>query len=88
MDAADWYESRCVGLGSDFGRYFLEFLEDLDDFPRINARIEEAPPDRELREGLMRKYPYRVAYEIIGDEIVVLSVTHTRRGHAGWEGRL
>lgn len=88
MDAADWFEGQRARQGSDFGRRFLEFLEALERFPRIYGRIEEAPPDRELREGMLRTYPYRVAYKIVGEEIVVLSVTHTRRGHAGWEDRL
>jgi plasmid stabilization system protein ParE len=77
-----WYEQRQTGLGGDF----------LDEVARVLAEIVANPArfgfaDRDIREGLLNRFPYAIYYRVLRDRIRVLAVYHTSRDPSGWQGR-
>ena len=59
----------------------MEFLEEMSELTAslaINARIYAEVFDG-VRRVIARRFPYAVAYQIVDDEVVVLSVLHLRR---------
>jgi len=80
--AADWYDEQRAGLGR-------EFIEEVD---RVLDNIRQSP-DRhavvyaEVREALVRRFPFAVYYRIEPDQVVVLAVIHTSRDPAIWQRR-
>lgn len=87
-EAAVWYEGRQEGLGHDF---FTE-LE------RAYAMILEAPGTWPLRPGLpeslgirrflLARFPYGIAYDHSGEDVIVYAVAHLSRRPGYWKGRL
>ena len=87
--AAAWYEEKRAGLGQEF----------MDELEAVYARIEEHPhrPLRihiqgydqfEFHQTNLRRFPYKVIYEVIGEDVVVLAVSHMRRKPNYWVDRV
>jgi toxin ParE1/3/4 len=74
--ARDWYEQKQTGLG-------VRFLEDLAGVMRGLERDPERPRlyYRSFRRVLLRRFPYRVFYQVIGERIVVFRVLHAKQAH-------
>ena len=77
-----WYELRQTGLGREF----------LDEVGRVLAEIMANPArygfaERDIREGLLNRFPYAVYYRVRPDGIRVLAVYHTSRDPSGWQSR-
>ena len=72
--AAGWYEAQRQGLGADF----IEELSEL-----IAALAENALLYAEIFEGVRRmfahRFPFVVTYQVMTDEVVVISILHMRR---------
>ena len=41
----------------------------------------------DIRRALTRRFPYAVYYRIVGNEVVVLGILHTRRDPCEWQSR-
>ena len=72
--ASGWYEAQRQGLGSDF----------LDDLSLVIASLaNNALLYAELSEGVRRvfahRFPYAVSYQVLGSEVIVISILHMRR---------
>ena len=82
LDAADWYEQRRAGRGSDFTaavrRVFAELAIQPDRYPEVYEDVREAP---------VSGYPYAVYYRVAPTQITVLAVFHTSRDPSVWQGR-
>lgn len=77
-----WYEARQTGLGRDF----------LDEVEAVLAKIVANPArfgfaERDIREGLLPRFPYAVYYRVLTDRIRVLSLFHTAQDPALWQSR-
>ena len=77
-----WYEQRQTGLGQEF----------LDEVGRVLAEIVANPArfgfaERDIREGLLNRFPYAIYYRVIRNRIRVLAIYHTSRDPLGWQGR-
>jgi toxin ParE2 len=82
-EAAEYYESQRIGLGS-------EFVEELD---QTVGRILEhpnawSPGSRETRSCQMKRFPYSIIYRIYGEEILVVALQHHSREPRKWEDRV
>lgn len=63
-------------------------LESIEAAPESFAREESFRSHRDLRQGLLRRFPYKVVFEIKStEEILVLVVAHTSRYPEFWAGR-
>ena len=76
--ARDWYEQRRPGLGFEF----------LDEVALAFRELEQAPEQprlyyRNFRRVLLRRFPYRVFYQVIGPRLVVFRVLHAKQDHQG-----
>ncbi len=81
-DAYAWYEAQKPGLGE-------EFLQAVDD---VIATVVESPMRYRVlvldtRQALVRRFPYRVLYRVLGDEVLVVACFHARRDPRRWDQR-
>jgi plasmid stabilization system protein ParE len=55
----------------------------------ILARPEVYPKHRKgTRRALLQRFPYGVIYRVVGDEIQILAIAHTRQRPGYWIERL
>jgi toxin ParE1/3/4 len=77
------YEAAQHGLG----RRFLSRVQDVVD--RIAASPEvHAVTYMNVRQTLVRKFPYIVCYTLEGQVVNVVAVFHTSRDPKGWQSRV
>ncbi len=81
-EAVGWYETRSLGLGTEFARVVRATF----------AVIERTPfqfPEAALgiRRAVMRRFPYAAYFAIEPNSIAVLAVFHHRRHPAHWRAR-
>jgi plasmid stabilization system protein ParE len=78
-----WYEERQAGLGE-------EFLTCVDACIQKIVRRPQAYPKAYLqyRRALVRRFPYLVFYEYVGDTVTVFGVFHASRHPGKWRQRL
>ena len=74
--ARDWYERRRAGLGAEF----------LDEVAGAMRGLELDPERQRLyyrnfRRVLLRRFPYKVFYQVIGPRVVVFRVLHAKQDH-------
>ena len=69
IEAYDWYEAQRESLG-------LEFLDELEKFYGTLLRNPSTYSyyERPVRQGVIKKFPYTVVYEIFDSTIVIYSV--------------
>lgn len=82
-----WYEQQRQGLGDEFLQSFARTLHVMREHP-LRFRLLGA----NLRHALTRRFPYRVVYrvvgdEVVGDEVVVLACFHAQRDPTVWTSR-
>jgi plasmid stabilization system protein ParE len=82
-DAYEWYERRRIGLGVDY----------LNEVERVLAEISSNPArygfvEADVREGMLKRFPYAIYYRVMTDRIRVLAVYHTSRAPSGWKRRV
>lgn len=80
--ACAWYEAQRPGLGD-------EFLDAVDD---VMSSIAESPLRHRVlsldtRQALVRRFPYRVLYRVVVDEVMVVACFHARRDPRRWDLR-
>jgi toxin ParE1/3/4 len=80
--AANWHEQRRRGLGKAFTRAVDAVFREIRKNP---ARFGRAFQD--IREAVVRGFPYCVYYREEDTGIVVLSVFHTSRDPSIWQSR-
>lgn len=81
-EARSWYESKQEGLGD-------QFLQGVDD---AFAGVRRSPEAyrvvyQDLRQAVVRRFPYHVLYRVDDDQITVVAVYHSRRDPRGWQRR-
>jgi mRNA-degrading endonuclease RelE of RelBE toxin-antitoxin system len=86
-DAAERYETLQAGLGNDFLQELGHRLELVDSQPRLFGREDCNRSRREIRFCRLRRFPYRIVFEIRAPEIVVLAVAHARQRAGYWNLR-
>ena len=74
--ARDWYDQQRAGLGD-------EFLDAIALALRVLARDPGLPRFYygQFRRVLLRRFPYRIFYQIIGDRVVIFRVLHAKQEH-------
>ena len=69
IEAYDWYESQRQGLG-------YEFLAELEGFYTILQRNPDTYSyyEKPVRQGVLKRFPYTVVYEVFDTTIAIYSV--------------
>lgn len=78
-----YYNKHYTGRGDRFGaaveRALFAIVESPSGFPLLYE------PD--IRSAKVERFPYRVVYVVIGDDIDVIAVAHAKRRPAYWRRR-
>lgn len=85
LDAVEWYEERRPMLGKDC----------LTEFRRAEAMIASRPAAwpcwpgvaADVRRFKLARFPYCVAFQETGKDIVVIAVAHQKRAPFYWQDR-
>ena len=75
--ARDWYDRKHAGLGDEFIDAAAAAIRELENDPE-RARFYFL----NFRRVLLRRFPYKVFYQIIGERVIVFRVLHAREDHA------
>lgn len=80
QEAYNWYEEREPGLGS-------EFMRCVDGCIQLIRRHPEIFPvaHKNIRQAVVRRFPYSIFYFPAAETIVVISVYHASRRPRRWE---
>ena len=81
-EAVAWYNTRDMGLGSDFLLAVDATMDDILDQP---ARFPEVRSGR--RRALVGRFPYALYFTVLDDDIVILAVFHGKRHPRRWQSR-
>ena len=86
--AVDWYEAQREGLGEEFREALARLLENIESAPLRFPKVAGRNRQRHIRQGILRRFPYRVIFEIQDDQdCLVLAVAHTSRHPDYWKRR-
>jgi plasmid stabilization system protein ParE len=80
--AADWYEQRRSGLGPQFIAEVERIFDRVVDNPEFYPLVH-----RDIREALVRRFPYVVYYRVESARVVVIAVIHGARNPSIWQRR-
>jgi toxin ParE1/3/4 len=81
----DYYDSRQPSLGAELEGKIGALVAKIVRFPQAAPQWKRRP-DR--RVAVIEKFPFKVPYQIKGDEVVILALAHTSRRPGYWSGRL
>lgn len=86
-EAADWYDAQRAGLGDEFAAEIVQVFEELEKNPLMNCRQH---PTKNIRWRYPKRFPYRVVYEVIESErlVIIAAVIHAVRHDRVWRGRI
>ena len=82
INAYDWYEKRRAGLGSKFLHCVETCIVSVQQQPK---RYPVAA--RDIRQGIVKRFPYTIFYRIEGAHIIVIAVFHSSRDPNIWKRR-
>jgi plasmid stabilization system protein ParE len=74
--ARDWYDPKRAGLGDEFLDGIALALGELEGNPEIHRLYY-----RHFRRVLLRRFPYKIFYQVIGERIVIFRVLHANQDH-------
>lgn len=85
-EAARWYDTQREGLGDEFIAEVLTVFDALTENPLLLYRRH---PTKNIRWRYPHRFPYRVIYEVIEDEhvVVIAGVIHAARHDYVWRRR-
>ena len=81
LEVRQWYESKRVGLGQDFGQELNRIIERVAASPLVFPRVHG-----EIRRAVMSRFPYAVYFRVIDVSVVVLAI-HGRQHPSRWQRR-
>jgi toxin ParE1/3/4 len=83
----DWYDAQRLGLGSEFIEEILSVFNALQKNPFLNCRQH---PTKNIRWRYPKRFPYRVIYEVIEDQrlVIIAAVLHAARHDRVWRDRV
>lgn len=81
--AVEWYQKQRDGLGSVFLRCLDMVFERIKHSPEVHAISY-----RNVRQTLVRKFPYVVCYVHHKEKVTVVAVFHASRDPTGWQHRI
>jgi toxin ParE1/3/4 len=80
LGAFHWYESRRPGLGLDFLLRVQAVFDRISSMPELHAVVY-----KNLRQTLVRRFPYVACYLFEDDKVYVVAVFHGHRDPDAWK---
>lgn len=74
IDAYDWYELQCEGLGTDFLQEVEMIFEGLKRNPDLYSYYEKP-----VRQVALNRFPYTIVYEVFNENLIIYSVFMTKQ---------
>ena len=87
VQAASYLEEH-GRLGADFLKLVYSTLDAIEADPASFPLWEANPLDTEIRRVILQRFQYLMFFQIVVDEIIVLSVCHGSRDHSTWLSRV
>ncbi len=81
-EAFDWYDARSAERAAEFATSLEAVFTRIGAQPRAHAVVH-----KDVRRALVQGFPYCVYYFEEPQQVVVMSVFHTSRDPAIWQGR-
>jgi plasmid stabilization system protein ParE len=86
-EAVDYYRARSIEAAADLADAVEEALEWIAGHPRSCPRVDTPRIRGEHRYKMLRRFPYRVVFEVRDDEVVVKAIAHYSRRPGYWARR-
>jgi toxin ParE1/3/4 len=83
QEAYAWYEERESGLGAEFVRCVDSCVENIARHPEMYPTVQQ-----DVRQGVVRRFPYCVMYLVADDAVIVVAVFHAARDPKVWKRRV
>lgn len=83
VEAVDYYNEQCPGLGFEFAAEIKKTFVRIDDFPNAWPLIS-----KRTRRCILNRFPYGVLYQLRKNEILIIAIMHMKRDPATWQQRL
>lgn len=87
VEAARWYETHRVGLGTELLDAVDTAVVRIAETPRLGSLVPGIS-DQSIRRRAVRRFPYHVVYIELSERLQILAVAHDRRRPGYWMGRL
>jgi plasmid stabilization system protein ParE len=82
VEARAWYDARAPGLGLAFARAVDAALEMVQRMPEAFTPLRD-----DVRQVVLRRFPYSILFAYEKNEVVVLTVHHHRKRPTRWHGQ-
>ncbi len=69
-----WYNLQRQGLENEFLKNLNESVDQIKEYPFHYQKYF-----REIRSIILKRFPYRLIYKVIGNRIVIIGIFHTSR---------
>ena len=86
LNAAVYYQNIEPSLGDDLWQQYGNITEALAERPERFPLLETVRTQT-IRRTLLKRFPYMVVYEILGEDVFVLAFAHTARRPNYWRSR-
>jgi toxin ParE2 len=84
VEATRYYLEINPELASDFVNRVEAAMHRIGTHPLSCARLETIKSDRDIRRGLLGRFPYLIVYEVLDGEPYVLAIAHAHRRPDYW----
>lgn len=82
-EACQYYEDKAEGLGMEFARAVEACLASIERYPGMYATVY-----KQVRRGVLRRFPYSLFYVVEADRIVIIACFHASRNPRDWRKRV
>jgi hypothetical protein len=82
-NSVDYYEECKAGLGLEFTKEVYSTIQRIIQFPLSWPKLS-----RNTHRCLTNRFPYGIIYQILEDEIIIISVMHLNRKPDYWKERI
>jgi plasmid stabilization system protein ParE len=82
-EVVEFYDGRVPSLGNDFAAVVQHTIQQIGQHPDRGASYLGG-----TRRVLLKRFPFSIVYQDVGDEVVVVAIAHQRRKPGYWLRRL
>lgn len=89
MEALGWLVQRGrYEVAGRLNQLWIAGLDSIQAYPLANPRVEDPVGTNDYRNYLIRRYGYRIIYELNDEDVHVLAFARCRRNSGHWHDRI